>query len=196
MKRFTEARSPDTPDELWFLEHEPVYTQGRAGKAEYLLAPGDIPVEAIDRGGQVTYHGPGQLTVYTLVDIKRQGLGVRSFVSLIEQALVATLDHWEVDAAPRIDAPGVYVKGAKIGALGLRIKQGRAYHGLNFNIDMDMKPWSGINACGLGGEVTQLSEQVPAGQMPDLNEVSSVLLAELTKRLKTNDVQTMNQLPF
>ncbi len=196
MKCFTETRDTHTPDELWFLEHEPVYTQGRAGKAEYILAPEDIPVESIDRGGQVTYHGPGQLTVYTLVDIKRQGLGVRSFVRLIEQSLVATLGHWNVQAVPRDDAPGVYVDDAKIGALGLRIKQGRAYHGLNFNIDMDMQPWAGINACGLGGKVTQLSEQVPAERMPGLDEVASVLLGELASRLKAKKIETVNQLPL
>jgi lipoyl(octanoyl) transferase len=196
MKRFTDARTEKTVDELWFLEHEPIYTQGRAGKSEYVVSPGDIPVIDIDRGGQVTYHGPGQLTVYTLIDIKRLGIGVRDFVSLIESALVLTLARWNVKGVPRADAPGVYVDGAKIGALGLRIKQGRSYHGLNFNIDMDMRPWSGINACGLGGEVTQLREQVPEAQMPDIKEVASVLLEELTRKLGAKDIQTNNQLPF
>ena len=196
MKRFTRMRAPETPDELWFLEHEPVYTQGRAGKSQYVLATGDIPVINIDRGGQVTYHGPGQLTVYTLVDIKRLGIGVRSFVSLIEDSMIATLKHWNLEAEPRADAPGVYIKDAKIGALGLRIKQGSSYHGLNFNIDMDMRPWAGINACGLDGKVTQLSEQLPADQMPAFNEVAGVLLAELSKRLGARQIQTSNQLPF
>lgn len=196
MKRFTGARTEETADELWFLEHEPIYTQGRAGKPEYVVSPGDIKVIDIDRGGQVTYHGPGQLTVYTLVDIKRLGIGVREFVNLIESALVATLARYNVKGIPRSDAPGVYVNGAKIGALGLRIKQGRSYHGLNFNIDMDMRPWSGINACGLGGEVTQLRELVPEAKMPDINEVALVLLGELTDKLGAKDIQTNNQLPF
>lgn len=196
MKRFTGARTEETADELWFLEHEPIYTQGRAGKPEYIVSPGDIKVIDIDRGGQVTYHGPGQLTVYTLVDIKRLGIGVREFVNLIESALVATLARYNVKGIPRSDAPGVYVNGAKIGALGLRIKQGRSYHGLNFNIDMDMRPWSGINACGLGGEVTQLRELVPEAKMPDINEVALVLLEELTDKLGAKDIQTNNQLPF
>ncbi len=196
MKRFTGARTEETADELWFLEHEPIYTQGRAGKPEYVVSPGDIKVIDIDRGGQVTYHGPGQLTVYTLVDIKRLGIGVREFVNLIESALVATLARYNVKGIPRSDAPGVYVNGAKIGALGLRIKQGRSYHGLNFNIDMDMRPWSGINACGLGGEVTQLRELVPEAKMPDINEVALVLLEELTDKLGAKDIQTNNQLPF
>ena len=196
MKRFTGARTEETTDELWFLEHEPIYTQGRTGKPEYVVSPGDIKVIDIDRGGQVTYHGPGQLTVYTLVDIKRLGIGVREFVNLIESALVATLARYNVKGIPRSDAPGVYVNGAKIGALGLRIKQGRSYHGLNFNIDMDMRPWSGINACGLGGEVTQLRELVPEAKMPDINEVALVLLEELTDKLGAKDIQTNNQLPF
>ncbi len=196
MKRFTGARTEETADELWFLEHEPIYTQGRAGKPEYVVSPGDIKVIDIDRGGQVTYHGPRQLTVYTLVDIKRLGIGVREFVNLIESALVATLARYNVKGIPRSDAPGVYVNGAKIGALGLRIKQGRSYHGLNFNIDMDMRPWSGINACGLGGEVTQLRELVPEAKMPDINEVALVLLEELTDKLGAKDIQTNNQLPF
>jgi len=134
--------------------------------------------------------------VYTLVDIKRLGIGVREFVNLIESALVATLARYNVKGIPRSDAPGVYVNGAKIGALGLRIKQGRSYHGLNFNIDMDMRPWSGINACGLGGEVTQLRELVPEAKMPDINEVALVLLEELTDKLGAKDIQTNNQLPF
>ena len=196
MKRFTSARTEETADELWFLEHEPIYTQGRAGKPEYVVSPGNIPVIDIDRGGQVTYHGPGQLTVYTLIDIKRLGIGVRDFVSLIESAMVATLNRWKVSGASRADAPGVYVNGAKIGALGLRIKQGCSYHGLNFNIDMDMKPWSGINACGLGGVVTQLRDQVSEAQMPSIDEVAAVLLKELTSKLGAKDIQTNNLLPF
>jgi lipoyl(octanoyl) transferase len=159
MQAFTEARTPEQADEIWLLEHPPVFTLGLAGKREHLLAPGEIPVIACDRGGQVTYHGPGQLVVYMLIDLKRQGLGVRRLVSTIEQAVVDLLDELGIPAAARPDAPGVYVKGRKIASLGLRVRRGCSYHGLSLNVDMDLEPFRRINPCGYAGlEVTQLAD--------------------------------------
>ena len=159
MRSYTDARTPDSADELWLTEHEPVFTQGQAGKAEHVLAPGDIPVVQSDRGGQVTYHGPGQITGYLLFDIRRLGISVRELVRGIEAAVVATLARYGVDAAGRPDAPGVYVDGAKIASLGLRVRRGCSYHGLALNVDMDLEPFSRINPCGLlGTPVTQLAD--------------------------------------
>ena len=161
MKSFNEQRDVSTADEIWLLEHHPVFTQGQAGKEEYILLPGDIPVVKSDRGGHVTYHGPGQITAYVLVDLKRLKIGVRDLVTLIEQALVQTLAYWHISAAPRKDAPGVYVdNGDKIASLGLRIRKGCSYHGLNFNVSMDLSPWQRINPCGLGVAMTQLVDLV------------------------------------
>jgi len=151
MKAFTAERGPQTLDELWFLEHPRVYTQGQAGKAEHILAPGDIPVIQVDRGGQVTYHGPGQLVVYLLIDLTRSKMGVRGLVDAIEQALVVCLGEFGIDAAPRPDAPGVYVDQAKIASLGLRVRKGCSFHGLALNVDMDMEPFARINPCGFAG---------------------------------------------
>jgi len=195
MQAFTQERDSSTPDEIWLLQHEPVYTQGRAGKSEYLSNTKNIPVIQIDRGGQVTYHGPGQLTVYLLLDIKRMGIGVRDLVSLIETAIINTLAHWQISSASRADAPGVYVDGAKIAALGLRISRGCSYHGLNFNIDMDMTPWAGINPCGLGVPVTQLANLLEKACMPEEPEVRNVLLKELTALLGYNACQFTEELP-
>lgn len=159
MRSYTDARTPDAADELWLTEHDPVFTQGQAGKAEHVLAPGDIPVVQSDRGGQVTYHGPGQITGYLLFDIRRLGVSVRQLVRGIEAAVVATLAGYGVDAAGRPDAPGVYVDGAKIASLGLRVRRGCSYHGLALNVDMDLEPFSRINPCGLlGTPVTQLAD--------------------------------------
>ncbi|WP_370301273.1 lipoyl(octanoyl) transferase LipB [Alkalimarinus coralli] len=159
MKSFTDSRNDHTVDEIWLLQHPPVFTQGQAGKAEHILVPGDIPVVQVDRGGQVTYHGPGQLVAYIMVDIKRRNMGARALVSLIEDAIIDTLSAYGVNAAARKDAPGVYVEGAKIASLGLRIRKGRSFHGLSLNIDMDMEPFSRINPCGYKGmEVVQLSK--------------------------------------
>jgi len=161
MKAFTEARDAQTPDEIWLTEHRPVFTQGQAGKTEHLLAPGAIPVVQTDRGGQVTYHGPGQQVAYLLFDIRRLGISVRGLVSGIEQAVVRVLDGFGISGAPRPDAPGVYVDGAKIAALGLRIRRGCSYHGLSLNVDMDLEPFGRINPCGLFGmQVTQLRDLV------------------------------------
>jgi lipoyl(octanoyl) transferase len=151
MQRFTDARDDDTPDELWLVEHDPVFTLGQAGKPEHVLAAGDIPVVPVDRGGQVTYHGPGQRVMYPLVDLRRAKLGVRQLVDGIEQAVIDTLAVWDIDAARKDGAPGIYVDGAKIMALGLRIRRGCSFHGLAFNIDMDMEPYRRINPCGYQG---------------------------------------------
>ena len=169
MKRFTDARDDATPDEIWLTEHDPVFTQGQAGRAEHVLAPGDIPVVQSDRGGQVTYHGPGQIVAYVMVDVKRLGLSPRGLVSAIERAMIGLLAGFGVAAAARPDAPGVYVGGAKIGSLGLRIRRGCAYHGLALNVDMDLEPFSRINPCGLVDQrVTQLKDLVVAVDIADV----------------------------
>ena len=165
-RAFTDARTAETPDELWFLEHPRVFTQGQAGKAEHLLLPGDIPVIQSDRGGQVTYHGPGQLVVYFLVDLQRRGYGIRSLVSRIEQSMIDVLARYGISAHADPAAPGVYVDGAggrpgraKIGSLGLRVRRGCSYHGLSLNVAMDLEPFSRINPCGYQGlRMTQVAE--------------------------------------
>lgn len=151
MQRFTDARDAATPDELWVVEHDPVFTLGQAGKAEHVLAPGDIPVVQVDRGGQVTYHGPGQLVVYPLLDLPRLKIGVRDYVCRIEQAIIDTLADWNIEAVRRDGAPGVYVADAKIAALGIRVRRGRTFHGLAFNVAMDLEPFRRINPCGYQG---------------------------------------------
>jgi len=159
MKSFTDTRDETSPDEIWLLQHPPVFTQGQAGKPEHLLFPGDIPVVQVDRGGQVTYHGPGQLVAYVMIDIKRRGMGPRALVSLIEQSIIDALSLYGVKARARKDAPGVYVGEAKIASLGLRIRKGKSFHGLSINVDMDMAPFSRINPCGYQGmEIIQLSQ--------------------------------------
>ncbi|NND58780.1 MAG: lipoyl(octanoyl) transferase LipB [Gammaproteobacteria bacterium] len=185
MQEITRTRDQDTPDEIWFLEHPPVFTMGLNGSAEHLLAPGDIPVINIDRGGQVTYHGPGQLVVYPLIDLKRLGLGVRALVTALEQAVVDTLATFGIEAAARADAPGVYVDdGAKIASIGLRVKRNCSYHGLAFNIAMDLSPFQRINPCGFTGlAVTQVS----AHSGPDsLTTVRDRLAGPLLRHLGYN----------
>ena len=161
MQAFTGQRTAETPDEIWFTEHEPVFTQGQAGKPEHLLLPGDIPVVQTDRGGQVTYHGPGQIVGYLLFDLKRMGIGPRALVKGIESSICAVLADYGISAANRDDAPGVYVDGNKIASLGLRIRRGCSYHGLSLNVNMDLEPFQRINPCGLVGmEVTEMAAQV------------------------------------
>ena len=173
MQAFAAERDEDTRDEIWFLEHPPVFTLGLNAKLEHVLAPGDIPVVPIDRGGQVTYHGPGQLVVYPLIDLKRVGLGVRELVTALEQAVIDTVGHYGIEAQARADAPGVYVEGRKLAALGLRIRRGSSYHGLAFNVCMDLEPFSRINPCGYRGlEVTQLAD---LGGPDDLDAVAGDL---------------------
>ena len=159
MKQFTADRDVETQDEFWLTEHFPVYTQGLNGRQEHLLSTSNIPVVQVDRGGQATYHGPGQLIVYCLLDLNRLGLGIRQLVTDIELAIISLLKSYKVDAYAKREAPGVYVGQAKIAALGLRIRKGYCYHGLSLNLDMDLRPFSGINPCGFKGlEVTQLSD--------------------------------------
>lgn len=171
MQTFTNQRDAQTPDELWLVEHPPVFTQGQAGKAEHILAPGDIPVIQVDRGGQVTYHGPGQIVAYPLIDIKRLGLGVRALVRGIEQAIIQVLNSYDIQAGLIEGAPGVYVDGVKIASLGLRIRKGKSFHGLAFNIDMDLEPFQRINPCGFQGlQVTHLSALANGVNMNDVEE--------------------------
>ncbi|KGK83171.1 MULTISPECIES: lipoyl(octanoyl) transferase LipB [Pseudomonas] len=181
MQRFTNQRGPQTGDELWLLQHPPVFTQGQAGKAEHVLFPGDIPVVQVDRGGQVTYHGPGQLVCYLLIDVRRRGIGVRALVSHIEQSLVDLLASYDVAALAKPDAPGVYVDGAKIASLGLRIRNGRSFHGLALNVDMDLEPFRRINPCGYAGlAMTQLRDLI--GPV-DFSEVVGRLRTQLARHL-------------
>jgi lipoyl(octanoyl) transferase len=190
MQRFTDSRGTDTPDEIWLLEHAPVFTQGQAGKAEHVLFPGDIPVVQVDRGGQVTYHGPGQLVAYLLLDVRRSGIGVRELVSRIERSLIDLLASYGVSANAKPDAPGVYVNGAKIASLGLRIRNGRSFHGLALNVDMDLQPFQRINPCGYAGmAMTQLADLV--AEPIDMSEVSARLREQLVKHLDYAQQQSL-----
>lgn len=183
MQRFTDGRGPATPDELWLLQHPPVFTQGRAGKAEHVLAPGDIPIVMADRGGQVTYHGPGQWVLYTLIDIKRREMGVRALVSMLEESVVQLLAQHGLEARADPQAPGVYVESRKIASLGLRIRRGCSYHGLALNVDMDLTPFARINPCGHAGmAVTSMVNELPAASF-DMAEVGDALLQVLSDRL-------------
>jgi lipoyl(octanoyl) transferase len=184
MKQFTDSRNADSPDELWLLQHPRVFTQGQAGKAEHVLAPGDIPVIQVDRGGQVTYHGPGQWVLYLLVDIRRHKLGVRDLVDLIEQSILQLLGEYGIDAAAKPDAPGVYVAGDKIAALGLRVRRGCSYHGLSLNVDMDLEPFQRINPCGYEGlRVTSMAALLPDGGI-EMDVVGKRLLDIVAGRLQ------------
>lgn len=182
MQSFTDARTPATTDEVWLLEHPPVYTLGRNGKQEHLLSTGRIPVIHCDRGGQVTYHGPGQLVVYTLLDLRRRRLGVQSLVHRLEQSVIDLLADHAVSAQRRDGAPGVYVDGRKIAALGLRVRRGCSYHGLSLNVNMDLSPFAQINPCGYRGlEVTQLADLGIAGSPAD---IGGPLLTHLERLLQ------------
>lgn len=178
MRRYTARRGPETPDAFWALTHPPVFTQGLAGRPEHLLNPGHIPVIPTDRGGQVTYHGPGQLVLYTLVDLRRAGLGPRDWVHRLEQAVIDWLAAREVLAARRSDAPGVYVNYAKIAALGLKIRRGRCYHGLSFNIDMDLAAFSRIDPCGYRG-LAVTDAKALLGEVEPLPTIARELATEL-----------------
>jgi len=184
MRSFTDQRGVDTADELWLLQHPRVFTQGQAGRAEHVLAPGDIPVIQVDRGGQVTYHGPGQWVVYLLVDVRRRNMGVRSLVTMIEQSIVTLLAEYGIEAVARADAPGVYAGDSKIASLGLRVRRGCSYHGLALNVDMDLEPFQRINPCGFEGlQVTSMAQCLP-GQTLSMGQVgdrlTSILAAQLT----------------
>ena len=181
MERYTDQRGEAAADELWLLEHDPVFTLGQAGKPEHVLAAGEIPLVRTNRGGQVTYHGPGQLVAYPLVDLRRLNLGVREFVCRIEQALIDTLAHWQITAVRRDGAPGVYVGGAKIGALGLRVRRGCSFHGLALNVAMDLEPFSRINPCGYQG--LQVTSVLKSGGPSTLAAVKPVLVTQLSRQL-------------
>ena len=193
MKAFTASRDEVTPDELWCLEHPPVYTQGQAGKAEHILMPGDIPVVQVDRGGQVTYHGPGQLVIYLMINLSRRKQGVRGLVDDIEQAIVAALAGQGIEAAPRPDAPGVYVDGAKIASLGLRVRRGCSFHGLALNVAMDMEPFGRINPCGFAGmPMCQVRDFQPAATVAELEQA---LVEQLALRLGREEIHHTRTLP-
>mgnify|MGYP000866643649 CR=1 FL=1 len=181
MRTFTDSRTDTTGDELWCVQHPPVFTQGQAGKAEHVLAPGDIPVIAVDRGGQVTYHGPGQIVIYPLVDLRRLHIGARELVTRIEQSIVDTLKSLNIEAYPRADAPGVYVQGRKIASLGLRIRKGCSFHGLSLNVDMDLSPFQRINPCGYAGlQMVQVRDFI---NTPDLPALERTLCDQLSEKL-------------
>ena len=189
MKHFTDGRDKHTADEVWLVQHPPVFTQGQAGKAEHLLVPGDIPVVKSDRGGQVTYHGPGQLVAYLMLDVRRLGFGVRELVTRMEQCLIDLLASYGVTAVARPDAPGVYVEGAKIASLGLRIRNGCSFHGLALNVDMDLEPFRRINPCGYAGlAMTQLRDH--AGPI-EFAEVGARLRSQLVKHLDYAEQTTL-----
>jgi len=180
MQRFTDARDDATADEIWMVEHDPVFTLGQAGKPEHVLAAGDIPVVHVDRGGQVTYHGPGQIVAYPLFDLKRLKVGVREYVHRIEQSIIDTCADWNIHAERRVGAPGVYVAGAKVAALGIRVRRGCTFHGLAFNIGMDLEPFRRINPCGYEGlQVVALAE---LGGPSGMETVKPALLEHLARQ--------------
>ena len=192
MQRFTDARQDGTVDELWVVEHDPVFTLGQAGKDEHVLAPGQIPVLHVDRGGQVTYHGPGQIVVYPLLDLRRLGIGVREYVCRIEQAIIDTLLEWNIIGQRREGAPGVYVGDAKIAALGIRVRRGCTFHGLAFNVAMDLEPFQRINPCGYQG--LQVTSVLDLGGPSGPEAVQRVLLDELARQFGL-ELRTAPDLP-
>lgn len=182
MMKFTEERTQNTNDEIWLLEHPPIFTQGLAGKPEHVLNPGDIPVLKTDRGGQVTYHGPGQLVAYVLFDLRRLNIGIRQMVRLLEQSVIDTLAEYGIKATGRCDAPGVYVEAAKICSIGLRVKKGCTYHGIALNVAMDLSPFLCINPCGFKQlQMTQISAWLPTVQMLD---VESLLIESIKQNFQ------------
>ncbi len=193
MHEFTDQRTEETPDEVWLVEHNPVFTQGQAGKAEHLINTGDIPVVQSDRGGQVTYHGPGQLVAYFLINLRRKKLGVRDLVTTIENLVINTLKAYNIDSAARPDAPGVYVDGKKICSLGLRIRKGCSFHGLALNVNMDLTPFLRINPCGYAGmEMVQLSQ---FNGPSDVETVEKQLIEELVTLLDYERVEFSTEAP-
>lgn len=188
MRALTQDRTSDSVDEIWLTEHPPVFTLGQAGKIEHVLFPGTIPVIQTDRGGQVTYHGPGQIVLYVLWDLARLKLGVRHLVRLLENAVIAVLEEKGVEAESRIDAPGVYVNGAKIASVGLRIRKGRSYHGMAFNVEMDLEPFSRINPCGYAGlQVTDCRSQ-------GINFTLEALKVSLTQHITLARLEVLKEL--
>ena len=192
MQEFTNQRDADSLDELWLVQHPPVFTQGQAGKAEHVLAPGDIPVIQVDRGGQVTYHGPGQIVAYPLVDLKRLGIGVREFVHRIEESIIRVLAQYGVQGERIEGAPGIYVGGDKIASLGLRVRRGCTFHGLAFNIEMDLEPFQRINPCGFQGlRVIRLSDLAKL----EFSDVENHLVEEFMKQLGYSELADQQECP-
>lgn len=186
MQEFTETRTESTEDELWVVEHPPVFTQGQTGKPEHILQASDIPIVQVDRGGQVTYHGPGQLVIYTLINFKRLQRGVRELVRSIENAIIYTLKEYGIESAGDVSAPGVYTEGKKIAALGLRIRKGAVYHGLSLNVNMDLTPFNYINPCGYAGlEVAQIADYVE--EPPTIREVAGKVITHLKAELQLEE---------
>ena len=183
MQEFTDRRGPGTEDECWVLEHDPVFTLGMNADPAHLLQPGGIPVVKVDRGGQVTYHGPGQLVVYPLIDLRRAGLGVRDLVTALEQAVVRTMAGWGISSATRPGAPGVYADGAKLASVGIRIRRGASYHGVSVNVDMDLGPFGRINPCGYEG--LAMTQVAALGGPREVGAVAGVLVPELRRSLET-----------
>ncbi|EGQ7739158.1 lipoyl(octanoyl) transferase LipB [Vibrio parahaemolyticus] len=196
MHEFTDQRTEETPDEVWLVEHNPVFTQGQAGKAEHLINTGDIPVVQSDRGGQVTYHGPGQLVAYFLINLRRKKLGVRDLVTTIENLVINTLKAYNIDSAARPDAPGVYVDGKKICSLGLRIRKGCSFHGLALNVNMDLTPFLRINPCGYAGmEMVQVSQFNGPSDVETVETVEKQLIEELVTLLDYERVEFSTEAP-
>ncbi|MUK76824.1 lipoyl(octanoyl) transferase LipB [Aliivibrio fischeri] len=199
MHTFTDERDENTCDEVWLVEHNPVFTQGQAGKEEHVLAAGDIPIVKSDRGGQVTYHGPGQLVAYVLINLRRKNIGVRELVTHIENTVINTLSHFNVASAARPDAPGVYVDNKKICSLGLRIRKGCSFHGLALNINMDLSPFLRINPCGYAGmEMIQLHDLVKdkmtvKNKAEHVEDVHPLLIKELTTLLDYTDIEYLTE---
>lgn len=193
MQSFTDNRDEQTPDELWLVEHPPVFTQGQAGKDEHLLMPGDIEVVKVDRGGQVTYHGPGQQVIYFMINLRRKKIGVRELVTLLEKTIVAALNDFNISAYPKPDAPGVYVDDKKIASLGLRVRKGCSFHGLALNVNMDLSPFLRINPCGYAGlEMIQTCDlQGPQ----DINSASEALVKHAISLLQVSNVDYQTGLP-
>jgi lipoyl(octanoyl) transferase len=185
MQSFTDTRTPDTPDEIWFTEHSPVFTLGLNASREHVLAPGDIPIIQVDRGGQVTYHGPGQLMVYPLIDLKRAKLGVRDLVTALEQSVVDLMFDQGIDAVARKDAPGVYVNGVKVASVGLRIRRGASYHGMALNLDVELEPFSRINPCGFSD--LEVSDLAALGISPDRDTLQQAVQGNLLRHLGLQD---------
>jgi lipoyl(octanoyl) transferase len=196
MRDFTDQRNEKTLDQLWLLEHPPVFTQGQAGKAEHVLAPGDIPVIQVDRGGQVTYHGPGQLVIYVMVDLKRLDLGVRALVSAVEESIVDLLASYGIIGIADPKAPGVYVDGAKVAQVGMRIRKGCSFHGLSLNLTMDLEPFGRINPCGyVGQKICRLADLVDGWDIDRNSHARDRLVQELSQRLGYTSLHQISGLP-
>ena len=193
MQSFTDNRDEQTLDELWLVEHPPVFTQGQAGKEEHLLMPGDIEVVKVDRGGQVTYHGPGQQVIYFMINLRRKKIGVRELVTLIEKTIVAALNDYDIKAYPKPDAPGVYVDDKKVASLGLRVRKGCSFHGLALNVNMDLSPFLRINPCGYAG--LEMVKTCDLQGPQDINSASDALVKHAIKLLQASNVEYQTGLP-